>query len=180
MKLFLSFAIGIITWPVLEYVLHRYLGHILKLNTLFKKEHTRHHVETNYFAPLLYKIFASIPICTTTFVLIGLLTSSWEIGASFTLGFISMYSFYEWAHWSFHARSPKTNLGMRLRKHHFAHHFHNPKMNHGVTTTIIDWIAGTFQPVDVVKVPKNIALPWLFEEDKTKISQKYSQDFQLR
>jgi sterol desaturase/sphingolipid hydroxylase (fatty acid hydroxylase superfamily) len=180
MKVFMSFAFGIISWPILEYVLHRYLGHIFKINTLFKKEHTRHHVETNYFAPLHYKLIASIPICTTSFLTIGLATSSWALGGAFTFGFIGMYSFYEWAHWSFHAKGPKTNLGMTLRKHHFAHHFHNPKMNHGVTTRLIDKLAGTFQPVEVVKVPKNIALPWLFEDDKSTISAKYAKDFQIR
>ncbi len=180
MKYGLAFAIGIISWPFLEYILHRFLGHVLKVNTLFKKEHTRHHVETNYFAPLLYKIAASIPICASTMTLVTLITSDWKIALCYTIGFISMYTVYEWVHWSFHACAPRTKLGLRLRKHHFAHHFHNPKMNHGVTTTIIDRLAGTYVEVETIKVPKNIMLPWLLKKEAFGIDPKFENDFQLR
>jgi 4-hydroxysphinganine ceramide fatty acyl 2-hydroxylase len=180
MKYIFAVSIGIFTWPILEYILHRFLGHVLKLNTLFKKEHSRHHAETNYFAPLKYKLLASIPISTVAMLVASFVSSSLFLGAMYTLGFIGMYSLYEWVHWSFHAHGPKTKIGMRLRKHHFAHHFHNPKLNHGVTTTLLDRIAGTYVKVETVKVPKNIALPWLFEKGTNKISAKYTEDFQLK
>lgn len=165
---------------MLEYLLHRFLGHDLKIKTLFKKEHTRHHAETNYFAPLTYKIFAAIPVCTLAIMVVSYITSSWQIGTAFTAGFLAMFSLYEWFHWSIHARAPKTALGMKLRKHHLAHHFHNPKMNHGVTTMFIDKLAGTFLPVTIVRIPKNIPLPWLFGADKITINSKYSNDFQMK
>jgi sterol desaturase/sphingolipid hydroxylase (fatty acid hydroxylase superfamily) len=180
MNYILTFSLGILTWPVLEYVLHRFLGHVFKANTLFKKEHSRHHAETNYFAPLKYKLLASIPICTVTIFLVSLITSSFLFGAIYTLGFIGMYAFYEWVHWSFHARAPKTKIGMNLRKHHFSHHFHNPKFNHGVTTTFMDRITGTYMKVEKVKVPKNIPLPWLFDKDTNQILSQYEDDFQLK
>jgi sterol desaturase/sphingolipid hydroxylase (fatty acid hydroxylase superfamily) len=180
MGFYIAFCSGVLSWPLLEYLLHRFLGHVFKVNTLFKKEHTRHHAETDYFAPLSYKSLAAIPVCTVSVLLVSLLTRSWELGATFTLGFIGMFSFYEYVHWSFHARAPKTKLGMRLRKHHLSHHFHNPKMNHGVTTTLIDRLMGTYLPVEIVKVPRNIALPWLFEAGKNTIDPKFVNDFQLR
>lgn len=180
MKPLIAFLIGIMSWPLLEYLLHRFLGHDLKLKTLFKKEHTRHHAETNYFAPLSYKLLAAIPICTVTVLLVGLITKSWVYGISFTVGFIAMFTVYEWFHWSIHAKAPKTKMGLRLRKHHLAHHFHNPKMNHGVTTMLIDRLAGTYHPVEVVKVPKNISLPWLFAPGTKTLDAKFSQDFQLK
>ena len=172
--------LGILTWPVLEYLLHRFLGHVLKINTLFKKEHTRHHAETNYFAPLSYKIFAALPVCLLTLTLISLILNSWGAGLAFTIGFMGMFSTYEWVHWSFHAKAPKTRLGLRLRKHHFSHHFQNPKKNHGVTSTIIDKIAGTYLKPEIIKVPRNIALPWLFDRDGQNIDPKYQNDFQLK
>jgi sterol desaturase/sphingolipid hydroxylase (fatty acid hydroxylase superfamily) len=180
MKLLLPLMTGIILWPLLEYVLHRFLGHVIKVNTLFKKEHSRHHAETNYFAPLTYKGAAAILVCTFIVLLVRFFSGSWEIAITFTVGFISMFAFYEWTHWSFHARAPRTKLGMKLRKHHFTHHFHNPKMNHGVTTTIIDKLVGTYLGAPVVMVPKNIALPWLFESGKDSIDPRFAQDFQLK
>ena len=180
MKFLLSFSIGIICWPVLEYLLHRFLGHDLKLKTLFKKEHTRHHAETNYFAPLTYKAFAAVPVCSAAVLLVGYLSDSWAIGITFTAGFLAMFSLYEWVHWNIHASAPSSKLGMKLRKHHLAHHFHNPKMNHGVTTIFIDKLAGTYLPVEVVKVPRNIPLPWLFEKGKTTIDPKFAKDFLLK
>ena len=125
----ITFSIGIICWPVLEYLLHRFLGHDLKINTLFKKEHTRHHSETDYFAPLAYKAAAAVPVCTLAVLLVSFISGSWEIGIAFTTGFLSMFSLYEFVHWNMHATAPSTKLGMKLRKHHLAHHFHNPKMN---------------------------------------------------
>lgn len=180
MKILVSFLSGLITWPILEYILHRFMGHTWKVKTLFKIQHTRHHVETNYFAPTFYKILAAIPACSVLFVLTALLSGSWPAALGFTSGFIMMYAVYEWAHWSFHATAPKTRLGMQLRKHHFTHHFHNAKMNHGVTSTLIDKIAGTFLEVPVVEVPKNIALPWLFEPGQNNIHARFSKYFQFR
>ena len=180
MKLILSLLAGLLSWPILEYALHRYLGHVLKLNTLFKKEHTKHHIETNYFAPVWYKILALIPISALLLTLSALISQSWQAGLLFTLGFCSMYWFYEWTHWRFHSKAPRTKWGMKLRKHHFAHHFHTPKMNHGVTTMLIDKIMGTYLKVDVIKIPKNIPLPWIFEGLSDQINPKLSSDFKLK
>ena len=91
-----------------------------------------------------------------------------------------MFSLYEWVHWTIHAKAPKTKIGMKLRKHHLAHHFHNPKMNHGVTTTIIDKLVGTYLPVSIVKVPRSIPLPWLFGSDKQTIDHKFAEHFQIK
>jgi sterol desaturase/sphingolipid hydroxylase (fatty acid hydroxylase superfamily) len=180
MKTLTIFSIGILCWPILEYMLHRFLGHDLKIKTLFKKEHTRHHAETNYFAPLKLKILAAIPVCTLAILFLSYVTNSLQTGMIFTAGFLAMFSLYEWVHWTIHAKAPKTKLGMKLRKHHLAHHFHNPKMNHGVTTTIIDKLVGTYLPVSIVKVPKSIPLPWLFEPGKQTIDPKFAEHFQIK
>jgi len=171
MKLILTFFIGVILWPLVEYSLHRFLGHVLKVNTLFRKEHTRHHAETNYFAPLGFKLVAAIPICGILIFLGGL---------TFASGFIVMFSFYEWFHWSIHALAPSTKLGMKLRKHHLAHHFHHPKLNHGVTTVIMDKIFGTYKEEKLIRVPKNIPLPWLFLPGSQTVDPRFQDDFQLR
>jgi 4-hydroxysphinganine ceramide fatty acyl 2-hydroxylase len=180
MKYIIFSSLGLMTWPVMEYLLHRFVGHVLRTNTLFKKEHTRHHAETNYFAPLGYKILAAIPVSLIMMSLMTFILNSWEFGLAFNLGFLSMFSVYELVHWSFHAKAPKTQLGLRLRKHHFYHHFHNPKVNHGVTTTFIDKLSKTYIKPGIIKVPKNIILPWLIEKDGQSIKPEYLDHFQLR
>jgi len=62
MKIIIFFVLGIISWPLIEYLLHRFLGHTLKIKTQFKTQHTRHHMETDYFAPHVLKIAAAIPV----------------------------------------------------------------------------------------------------------------------
>jgi sterol desaturase/sphingolipid hydroxylase (fatty acid hydroxylase superfamily) len=180
MTLVFSMLIGVISWPVLEYILHRFLGHDLKVKTVFKKEHTRHHAETNYFAPAKLKIISSVLVITLFIILINFLIGDLSIAISFTLGFAIMYGIYEYTHWSFHTKAPKTKLGLRLRKHHFSHHFHNTKMNHGVTSTWIDKLMGTYKEVDVVKVPKSVALPWLFEKESQTPNPKFTSDFVIK
>lgn len=138
MKTLVSLLSGFLTWPVLEYILHRYMGHTWKLKTLFKLHHTRHHVETDYFAPTLYKVMAAIPACSILFVLTALLSGAWLAGLAFTAGFIVMYS------------------------------------------VVIDKLAGTCLTVSVVKVPKNIALPWLFEPGQNNIHPQFAKDFQFK
>jgi hypothetical protein len=45
---------------------------------------------------------------------------------------------------------------------------------------LIDKIAGTYQKVEVIKIPKNIPLPWIFEDQSEKINPKFSSDFKLK
>ena len=54
------FILSVFLWPVSEYFLHKHLGHKFRKNNLFYKEHTRHHIEPNYFAPIFYKLVAAI------------------------------------------------------------------------------------------------------------------------
>lgn len=179
MKIILFAILGIITWPLMEYFLHRFLGHTLKLKTMFKIQHIRHHVETDYFAPNLLKIIAAIPTSLILLFFIAYITGSITLGMAFTFGFILMYCFYEWTHWNFHNRGPKTIIGRKLRKHHLTHHFHNPKMNHGVTSTIFDHIFKTYINLDVVKVPRQVSLPWLFESGANTVKAEYQDDYKL-
>jgi sterol desaturase/sphingolipid hydroxylase (fatty acid hydroxylase superfamily) len=48
-----------------------------------------------------------------------------------------------------------------VRKHHFHHHFENPKMNHGVTTPVWDLVFGSYEPATVVHVPGKLTPRWM-------------------
>ena len=46
-------------------------------------------------------------------------------------------------HWRFHFRPPASERERRLRAHHLAHHFRNPRAYHGVTTRFWDRVFGS-------------------------------------
>jgi 4-hydroxysphinganine ceramide fatty acyl 2-hydroxylase len=89
-----------------------------------------------------------------------------------------MYFIYEITHRRFHIKEPLIRYGLRMRKHHFYHHFTNPKINHGVTTAFWDRVFGTFEKTNTIKVPGKMVMTWLQDEDKN-LKRKYSRHFYI-
>lgn len=178
MHIVLLFFIGVISWPILEYILHRFSGHTIKFPREFYREHQTHHVKKDYFAPAWKKLLVALVVLSLLTYLNNLWLGYLE-AFIFSSGFIAMYLFYEWNHYAFHAYPPRTKLGLKLRKHHFAHHFVNPKYNHGVTSTFIDKFFRTYLEVDCVPVPSKLAMDWLYDE-KGLLKLEWSQDFSIR
>lgn len=173
----LSFLLGILLWTFMEYVLHRFLGHEHKGKNFFKDEHMVHHRKVHYFAPAYKKIAAAVIIGGVLFTLASLLLP-WTHALAFTSGLMGMYGLYEATHARFHRKGPIAKPFIILRKHHFYHHFHQPKMNHGVTTRFWDRVFGTFHRVETVKVPRKMTMDWLMNGDD--IASPYRGHFQLR
>jgi sterol desaturase/sphingolipid hydroxylase (fatty acid hydroxylase superfamily) len=65
------------------------------------------------------------------------------LGAAFLVGLLLGFAHYEFVHWRIHFRQPRTARQRRLRSHHLAHHFVNPRAYHGVTTRIWDRAFGS-------------------------------------
>lgn len=178
MKALLLFGVGIILWPILEYILHRFSGHTIKFPQEFYLEHQAHHIQKDYFAPAWKKLLVALLVLVALTYMNSLWLGKLE-AFIFSSGFIAMYLFYEWHHYAFHAYPPRTKLGLKLRKHHFAHHFVNPRYNHGVTSTIIDRLFKTHLNVDCVPVPKKLAMDWLLDESGS-VQDDYRAHFSLR
>lgn len=168
--------IGMVLWTFAEYMLHRFLGHVHKGVNFFKKEHVVHHAKVNYFAPVYKKIIAVVIIAPIMLAILSVFLI-WYYALSFIIGFLGMYMIYEITHYRYHTVKPLIQPFIILRKHHFYHHFHNPKMNHGVTTRIWDKIFGTFATVNMVKVPKQMMLPWLLIKEE--LNPKYVLHFKI-
>lgn len=172
----ISFLLGVIVWSFLEYIIHRFLGHVHKGKNFFKSEHLRHHGIFAYFAPIYKKAGSALLVFGFLYFILSLLVPS-LFALMFLLGFSFMYTLYEVTHFRFHARLPIAAPFVILRKHHFYHHFHNPKTNFGVTTRIWDRVFGTFTAVEKVRVPKRMAMIWLLEGEE--IKELYAPDFYL-
>ena len=165
--LLLIFTFGVIFWTLTEYLLHRFLGHVHKGKNFFKAEHGLHHSRFNYFAPVYIKAAGALFFFIVLFVLISVLVPK-IMALAFLIGFFGMAGLYELTHFRFHSTQPLAMPFIILRKHHFYHHFHDPKTNFGVTTRFWDRVFGTFTAVEKVTVPQKMAMPWLLEEDEIK------------
>jgi sterol desaturase/sphingolipid hydroxylase (fatty acid hydroxylase superfamily) len=155
--LMIVFFAGVVSWTLAEYLLHRFLGHVHKGKNFFKTEHLMHHSKANYFAPALGKVILALVASSVLVSVISLFTGL-PAAAAFVLGFISMYALYEMTHYRFHRKEPVAKPFIILRKHHFYHHFHNPKTNHGLTTRFWDRVFGTFKKVEQVNIPKQMSM----------------------
>ena len=187
-KVALAFVLGCFTWSFLEYVIHRWMGHDKRLRgNIFDREHTRHHVEGDYFAPWWKKGLAAIaflslsagpaiagdPEATTRSMM-----SLWT-GLAWAIGLVSFYLFYEVLHRLLHVHAGFSGYGRWARRHHFYHHFVDARYNHGVTSPIWDHVFGTYRTIEVITVPKKLMMPWLGDPE-TGVKPEFQGTFALK
>jgi sterol desaturase/sphingolipid hydroxylase (fatty acid hydroxylase superfamily) len=153
--------LGAATWTLAEYVLHRFVFHAPRASALGAREHRQHHADPDYFAPWWQKALAAL---AATALLLPLAAAGLPLGLVFTLGFIAMYLLYEVLHRRVHTRPPRGPYGRWRRRNHLAHHFHDPRRAHGVTTPLWDVVFGTRLPAGPVRVPRRLAMRWLLDE----------------
>ena len=171
---------GAFTWTLLEYVIHRWLGHHRSLvGNPFGVEHTAHHSKGNYFAPTWKKIGVAVLIAALLIVpatyLLGL-----QEGAAYVLGLMAFYGYYELLHRMEHVHAGIGAYGRWARKHHFYHHFHDPSMNHGVTSPIWDVVFGTLVRADVIEVPPKLAMAWLVDPSTGALRPEFEGSYKIR
>ena len=162
MKLAALALLGAFCWTFAEYVLHRFAGHGGRGRHALSREHLAHHARPEYFSPAWKKLLMVVPVLGALFGALTPLASPAAAGA-LTAGFDAGWLAYEALHRALHVWPPRHAYGRWARRHHFAHHFQQPKANHGVTTPLWDVVFRTHQPVAVVRVPRKLApqLPWL-------------------
>lgn len=173
----LSAASGAATWSLLEYLIHNGLGHkFAKNRNVFAREHVRHHATTSYFAPNWKKAGAAA-IAGTLMAPVACAIVGPRRGLSFTAGFLAAYGGYEVMHRRAHTHAPRNRYSRWARKHHFYHHFHNPSVNHGVTSPVWDHVFGTYERPERIRVPEKHAMPWLVKDGA--IHERFQDDYEL-
>jgi sterol desaturase/sphingolipid hydroxylase (fatty acid hydroxylase superfamily) len=173
----LAFALGGLGWTLAEYGLHRFVFHGASARRLGAGEHRRHHAEVDYFAPWWQKALAALAV-TAAMLPLAIALSGTASGLAFTAGFVVTYLSYEVLHRTAHTRPPRGRYGRWRRRNHFAHHFMDPRRAQGVTTPLWDQVFGTRLPVDRVRVPRRLALPWLLDA-RGEIHPAYAEDYEL-
>lgn len=177
----LSTLAGAGTWTLAEHLIHHNLGHRYtrgKYN-FFAQEHVRHHATTSYFAPS-YKKAAAAAATTAAVGPVARLALGPRRGMAFTAGLVGMYVAYEVLHRRAHTHPPTNAYGRWMRKHHFYHHFHDPKVNHGVSAPWFDHLFGTHHDVGKVRVPEKHAMEWLVDPATGDVRAEFADDYELR
>ncbi len=175
-----SVLLGALGWSLSEYWIHRELGHNPKrLKNPFGTEHIAHHGKGNYFAPAWKKAGAAL---LATVLLIGpaVLLAGPLLGAAFVAGFVGFYLYYEALHRLEHVVEGIGPYGRWARSHHFHHHFHNPRANHGVTSPLWDHVFGTYEAPGVVHVPEKLAMRWLCDPTTGEVHPHLRDRFDVR
>jgi sterol desaturase/sphingolipid hydroxylase (fatty acid hydroxylase superfamily) len=178
-EIVLTALAGIGLWTLAEYLLHRFLGHDRRTwPNAFAAEHTRHHSEGNYFAPTWKKALvtlAAVPVVTA----LASVALGWLLGLVFGVSFVAMYVAYEVVHRRAHTHRGLGAYGRYLRRHHFHHHFANPRQNHGVTSPFWDLVFGTWQVPARIRVPEKLRMNWLVDPDTGDVFPELAPHYEL-
>ncbi|MCB9677987.1 MAG: sterol desaturase family protein [Alphaproteobacteria bacterium] len=173
-----AFLAGAFLWTFLEYVIHRFLGHERTQNP-FGVEHVAHHSRGDYFAPAAKKIGAAA-VFAAVLLPPGVLLGG-TLGVAFVVGLLASWMAYEVLHRLEHVHSGFGAYGRWARRHHFYHHFHDPRVNHGVTTPLWDIVFGTYVRVDApIRVPRKLQMRWLCDPATQDVWPALAGDYTLR
>ncbi len=146
-QVFLLALSALLSWSLLEYILHRWLFHPFQtggiLERLARSTHGKHHDQPDHPASAL------VPPVNAAIILIVLGGIFFLVLPVYALTvfmgfFILGYLFYEGVHLAIHHCKPKTRLGRFLRNHHLNHHKVESKGNFGVSSPLWDWLLGTW------------------------------------
>jgi hypothetical protein len=143
------YALGVLAWTLLEYVLHRTVFHFAPRAHFQSKlrqfmMHGYHHQFPNDPWRLVAPPLMSWPIAMVVWMLYRLALGPDLVWAAFG-GTCGGYLAYDWTHYYTHHFTPTTALGRFLRRTHMIHHFANPDANHGISSPLWDFVFRTFQ-----------------------------------
>jgi sterol desaturase/sphingolipid hydroxylase (fatty acid hydroxylase superfamily) len=137
----LAFLLGIISWTLLEYLLHRFVFH--RFRGLLGSLHHEHHGTPRNLQYLFVRPPYSIGVSALSVLMLWLATSNIVQSLQFMAGIWLGYIYYETVHYRVHFSPAEGGLLRRQRRAHFRHHFHNAKKCFGVTSPLWDYVFRT-------------------------------------
>lgn len=147
----IAFIIGMATYAMSEYIIHRFLFHMKTPTNPFllkwiKRLHFDHHVDPNNLKLLFLPIWFSLPGFVAFSLIFYLITGNVQLTIAYLAGIIVYFMYYEWKHYIAHRPvQPRTKMGRDIKKAHLWHHFKNENYWFGVTHTSIDKTFGTYR-----------------------------------
>ena len=139
-------VLGLVTWTLTEYCLHRFVFHYPARSRVGKwfvyLLHGNHHDDPRDKTRLVMPPAGAIPIMAALFFLFGLvIPAPWiePFGAFFIVGYLS----YDYIHYATHHFPMKNPVAKYLRRHHLKHHFSGERGRYGVSSPLWDIVFGT-------------------------------------
>ncbi|MDB5985895.1 MAG: fatty acid hydroxylase [Nevskia sp.] len=152
------FALGLIVWTPIEYVLHRWVFHFLpssswgqRLHFIF---HGVHHDYPNDARRLVMPPSVSLPIAAMFYGLFWLLLPRSDLDAFFA-GFLAGYLIYDMMHYAVHHATFRAAWLKALKRHHMQHHFVDATHGYGVSSPLWDVILGSLRRNRTDKATQN-------------------------
>ena len=142
-----GFAIlGLLTWSLIEYVLHRYLFHLRPAGPFRARLqfviHGLHHADPADPTRLVIP-----PVPSTIGAVLFYAAFRLALGPSFVEPFFAFfavgYLLYDYVHYASHRFVPRTRVGRFLKRHHMLHHYVTPDARWGVSSPLWDHVFGT-------------------------------------
>jgi sterol desaturase/sphingolipid hydroxylase (fatty acid hydroxylase superfamily) len=139
------FVVGMFCWTLIEYVLHRFLFHMIgeseKAQRIIYVMHGNHHHFPRDKERLFMPPVPSLIIASILFSLFYLMMGQYVF--MFFPGFILGYLMYGTMHYAIHAWNPPFKWMKPLWRNHHLHHYKNEGKGYGVSTTLWDRVFGT-------------------------------------
>lgn len=142
-------AVGVLTWTLLEYLLHRWVFHFKPdPESAFQTDaswliHGIHH-EYPWDADRL--VMPPTVSALITLILWLPFRALWGTSGNFAFfsGLVAGYVAYDLIHYYVHHATPTTALGKWLRRYHLVHHFQTPEIRYGISTPLWDFVFRTY------------------------------------
>jgi len=142
---FLVFFLGVLSFTLLEYLMHRFLFHLPPTSEFNEKVayniHGIHHDYPKDKNRLAMPPIVSITLATLFLVIFKLLMGN--AGFAFTAGFVVGYAGYLLVHYIVHIFMVPKNSFKILWIHHGIHHYKKPNKAFGVSSPLWDHIFRT-------------------------------------
>ncbi len=151
-SLFLFFLfVGVMTWTLSEYLLHRFFFHLKDRGPISRKTqfviHGFHHDDANDPTRLVMTPIVSIVVASLYYLMFRLSLGP-VLAQPYFVGFLVGYLCYDYIHYYVHFFTPTTRLGKFLKSHHMKHHYAGSESRWGVSSPLWDYVFGTLKRVD--------------------------------
>lgn len=144
-KIALVFLAGMFFWTFFEYLMHRYIFHMIAESPQAQKFvyvlHGNHHHFPRDKERLFMPPVPSLIIAAAIFGLMYLIMR--EYAFLFFPGFMLGYLIYGSMHYAIHAWNPPFKWMKPLWRNHHLHHYKDEHHGYGVSTTLWDRVFGT-------------------------------------
>ncbi|WP_236024664.1 sterol desaturase family protein [Arenibaculum pallidiluteum] len=147
----LAALVIVVLYPFVEYGLHRFILHgrfLYKSRltaALWKRVHFDHHQDPHDLRVLFGSLANTLPMILVVALPIGWAVDGLPGAAAALACATTLMCIYEFCHCMQHLNvKPRNRLLLRIKQLHLAHHFHDENSNFGITSHLVDRIAGSY------------------------------------